>query len=520
MATLVGLNALEARRSQERALLATARAVSAAVDLDLARSMEAVEAMALSEPVSVRDWSRTRLRVRRMGIGADAWVVISDLAGAPLLNTVQEDKRQSALPEARPEFANIMATLSDGRPHVSNLFLGPATRRQVVAIDAVTPFARPAMVVSLVLDPKRFLDVAARQSLPADAMITIVDRQRRVLARSREHERYIGALATPVMIDAMAKSPEGVIPSRSLDQQRTIVAYTRSDLSGWTAMVVVPRRTFEAPILSNILGVSAIFVLLAGLSFLAVRGQSRAISGELAALERDARAVGHGEVVPGRKGGIGSFDRVQEALSRASIELDLREKRQKLLINELNHRVKNTLATVQALAAQTFRGAAPEPQAKFEQRLAALGGAHDLLTQTTWTEVDIRDVMIRCGQTSDDRVVAKGPQVMLSPEGALALCMCVHELTTNSLKYGALARDDGRVDVEWSAEPDGALTFSWSEAGGPPVSPPTREGFGTRLMDRLVRNELNGRLQRDYRPEGLVVRGRFLPTSSRFLKDF
>lgn len=89
MATLVGLNALEARRSQERALLATARAVSAAVDLDLARSMEAVQALAISDPVSERDWRRTRLRVQRMGIGANAWVVISDLAGAPLLNTVQ-----------------------------------------------------------------------------------------------------------------------------------------------------------------------------------------------------------------------------------------------------------------------------------------------------------------------------------------------------------------------------------------------------------------------------------------------
>lgn len=521
MGGLVGLNVLEAQKAQERALLETARAVSTAVDMDVVRNVEALEALASSDAVAARSWEGVRDRARRLHLGPRAWVSASDRSGARLLNTF-DDLSTGSLPQAHglPRPASVLTALSKRRPVISDLFSGAASGKPVVAIDAPAPNGDDDVVVSVILDPVRFLEAIERRPLPAGALVTLVDGRRRVIARSRDHARHLGASATPAMVAAMETAPEGVVPSRSLDGERTVVAYTRSSLSGWTAMVVVPRRTIEAPIWANLAGVAAVFLLLAGLSTFAVRHQSRTISGELDALERDATAMGRGDAVARRCGLIPGFDRVQGALSCASVELARRDERQRLLINELNHRVKNTLATVQALAAQTFRGAEPEARGKFEQRLAALGGAHDLLTQTTWADVEMHGVVARCGSGHDGRIQASGPSILLPPEAALALCMLVHELTTNSLKYGALSRPEGRVVVGWALGEAEEVGFTWRETGGPRVETPPSEGFGTKLMDRLVRHELNGRLDRQYEPGGLIVRGCFrLPEESRFRSD-
>jgi two-component sensor histidine kinase len=192
------------------------------------------------------------------------------------------------------------------------------------------------------------------------------------------------------------------------------------------------------------------------------------------------------------------------------------------MINELNHRVKNTLATVQSLAMQTFRGGDPHAPAKFDTRLAALASAHDLLTQTNWSDVSLADVVARCGAPADNRLIGRGPQVALSPQAALALCMCLHELTTNSLKYGALSAPVGRIDVTWTlAEAGKDLTFTWRERGGPRVAAPARQGFGTRLIDRLLRHELDGEATRSFEEGGLVFVARLRLTGvSRFDNDF
>ena len=228
------------------------------------------------------------------------------------------------------------------------------------------------------------------------------------------------------------------------------------------------------------------------------------------ALAGDANVVSAGGVVNRRASSILEVDRVQAAFRDASLDLHRRGERQSLLINELNHRVKNTLATVQALAVQTFRGGEVAKVRAFEERLVALSGAHDLLTRSTWSPVEIRDILSRCGDQLDGRIVGDGPAVMLAPEAALALSMILHELQTNSLKYGALSSADGIVRVEWAVSGD-QIDFSWRESGGPPVTEPTRKGFGTRLIDRLAQTDLGGNITREFRPEGLVVTSRFNP---------
>ena len=183
----------------------------------------------------------------------------------------------------------------------------------------------------------------------------------------------------------------------------------------------------------------------------------------------------------------------------------------RLMINELNHRVKNTLATVQSMASQTLRGE-PDPSVvyeKFEARLLGLSLAHDVLTRERWHGADLREVAERAldpfTTAASGQLAMDGPAVWLAPGAALSMALIFHELATNAVKYGALSTEAGRVDLTWTLEqPDETLTLTWAETGGPPVAAPTRKGFGSRLIERGLRGELRGTAAMTYAPAGFV----------------
>ena len=188
------------------------------------------------------------------------------------------------------------------------------------------------------------------------------------------------------------------------------------------------------------------------------------------------------------------------------------ERRQKLLIDELNHRVKNTLATVQSLARQTAR-AAPTPEQfreGFEGRLIALSKAHDQLTVHHWESADLRALIAGSlapyAAAGADRIVLRGEDVELRPRAVLTLAMAFHELTTNAAKYGALSAAGGRIEIRWQPveeENRRLLKIDWIELGGPPVVEPERRGFGSRLIEGSIAAELGGHARLAYEPGGL-----------------
>jgi PAS domain S-box-containing protein len=184
------------------------------------------------------------------------------------------------------------------------------------------------------------------------------------------------------------------------------------------------------------------------------------------------------------------------------------EEHQRLLIDELNHRVKNTLAIVQSIAHQTLRSNdVPAPVRRaFEGRLLALAGAHDVLTQKLWEPTSLGGLFSNAVASlglDASRVIVVGPRVRVPPKTAVSLAMAFHELATNALKYGSLSVPEGRVEVSWDQR-DERLRLQWQESGGPKVEPPARSGFGTRLIERSLAAELEGSALLDYRPGGLV----------------
>lgn len=196
-------------------------------------------------------------------------------------------------------------------------------------------------------------------------------------------------------------------------------------------------------------------------------------------------------------------------------EATLAQKRQALLMAELNHRVKNTLATVQSIAAQTLRTARDIPSARrdFEGRILALSRAHNLLSERQWSDAGIRTLVeSELSAYGVARYETSGHDIRLSPKAAIAVAMVLHELATNAAKYGALSGDAGHVRVSWHVE-DGSLRVDWRETGGPIVSAPEHEGFGSRMITRVVSGELGGTFGCDYLETGFTCSLR-IPTNS------
>lgn len=182
------------------------------------------------------------------------------------------------------------------------------------------------------------------------------------------------------------------------------------------------------------------------------------------------------------------------------------EEHQRLLVHELNHRVKNTLAVVQALAHQSFAGGRDLVRREaFEGRLVALAAAHNLLTNESWEAASLGDVIRSAAAPCDPegtRLTLDGPEMRVPPKTAVALALAIHELCTNAVKYGALSTDSGRVTVAWSVAGD-RMRLVWTEIGGPPVTPPRRRGFGSRMLERALAGELAGSVTLDFAPSGL-----------------
>jgi two-component sensor histidine kinase len=189
-------------------------------------------------------------------------------------------------------------------------------------------------------------------------------------------------------------------------------------------------------------------------------------------------------------------------------ELKLAEEAQRLLAQEVDHRSNNLLSLVQATVHFSVADTAGGIKAAIEGRIQALANVHKLLASSRWAGADLRTLVMDelkpyCLQDRS-RASVDGPDLTLKPQTAQLMAMALHELTTNAVKYGALAVPTGCVRVEWPLGPNGKFVLRWIEMGGPTVTPPTRQGFGTRVLDRALSAQLHGKMTFDWREKGLV----------------
>src|SRR5262245_17811251 len=211
-----------------------------------------------------------------------------------------------------------------------------------------------------------------------------------------------------------------------------------------------------------------------------------------------------GPLLDDAKASVGSIVTRTDVTERKRAEEQLT-----MLVAELNHRVKNILAIVQSVAAQTVRssGSLDVFTHAFSGRLRALAIAHDILTQTRWTGIGLKELLTAVLaphlSAEQERVTMEGPAILLSARATVPLSMALHELTTNAIKYGALSVRGGRIDISWTLTEDQSAELSWQEHGGPKVEPGTSSGFGTVLINRAITYDLDGTTKIDFDPSGV-----------------
>jgi two-component sensor histidine kinase len=403
--------------------------------------------------------------------------------------------------------------LATGRTEISNLYQGPVSGLQRVAVAAPAEIlaegAEPARhAVSIVLPYQTFVPILAGKGMPPGWAATLVDRQGIVVARSEAAEVHVARSPMRPFLDAIAQNDDGLLRAERRGGGPVVIAFARAPNSGYVAAASLPEAIFSASLRQALLQLAAwgLLLTLVGVGLAVLLG-TRIVAA--------IRALS----APDRRGsGTPRFREVDEIASR----LAEAERWRVLLMAEMNHRVKNTLMTVQALAAQTLKSTQDDPERfphEFAARLAALARAHDLLTATGWQTTDIGAVIAAglepwlTGPVRQIRV-SYGMPFQVAPRQAQALIVALHELATNAGKYGALSCPGGWVGLHCALAPDGTAAIDWTETGGPPlVSPPTRRGFGSRLLERALPNDLGpGAMVEVLRePGGLHASIRFAP---------
>lgn len=358
------------------------------------------------------------------------------------------------------------------------------------------------------------------RGLDSGGAIAIADRNGILIAREPDPERFVGTRIPDAYQPLVRAAQPGTEEVVSQDGTRRVLGYVPATVSPVGLYVSTGSASAEAFELIErstrrslaLLAAGAIATLVLAWWF----GRTY-ITHKVMRVVRTTETWRNGDLsartlMDGRDGEI---EAIAQAFDLLADELAVRERdkadhQRELLLNELTHRVRNVLATVQSVAALSFRNAqGPDAFRAFNSRLQALARSHELLTRKQWDSAEIgevvRDAIAPLRGDDDRRFAVSGPPVLLSSAGTVSVSMMLHELCTNAVKYGALSNESGRVSITWTAEArrdDIDFGLHWLEYGGPPVVAPTRAGFGSRLIPALAQ-EMGGEVQMSYLPEGL-----------------
>jgi two-component sensor histidine kinase len=455
-----------AEQAAEERVLQITRSTIAAVDRELQNRIAALEILALSPALQTGDIGAFRNDVQRF-LSRDedgAGISLSDASGQQLLNS------NAAPGEVLPPRTDIEATRSafaTQKPYVSNMYLGHFSKRPIFSIDV--PVMRDNQVVynlTFISPRAPFTNILQQLNLPRGWIISIFDRNAHHVARLPSLNEAEISSASSTLRPHLGTGSNRVVETISLEGVTILTAFTRSEETGWVVALGIPVETVSGPARQTLFTTFSIglLLLLVGLAF---------------------------------------ASRLATHLMRAEAHRDL-------LVNELNHRVKNTLSAVQAIVGRGLLGSsiATEQRNAIEARLLALSHVHNILSSHSWEGADLRAIAAAIIEPytigNSRRLVASGPSLTLKPRVAISMALVLNELVTNAAKYGALSTSDGIIELTWGTAGD-KVRITWKESGGPPVNPPAQTGYGTRFIERAVLSELDGAYVPSYSPEGLRV---------------
>jgi two-component sensor histidine kinase len=435
--------------------------------------------------------------------GPDGVVVCSSVPRSPPLNVAD-----------RPYFRRALETRS---LTVSDLLVGQLSGRKLLALVQPILDERGAVetVLILTLDPKVISDLLHRVPLPQDAIIGVLDRQGHRVARVPYVPAAIGTpLTDPGLFERLSGLREGHLVGRGDDDVVRFYGFAQSavaaDLIAYVGLARDPMFADADRRFLRRLALSAVAFVLAGLA--ALWFGSYAVRRPIMKLRTAMQRVAAGDLSVRAEvaSGIEELSELAASFDEMARKRRHAEEQQRILLRELNHRMKNSFAAVRSIAAQTLSHAGdPEDfQRAFDGRLDALSRASTLLTAGNWQVTDLRSLIEATLEPfrTEDNLRLRGPHVRLASEATLTLGLVLHELATNAAKYGAFSVAEGRVEIVWAVQSEAdspRLILDWTEHGGPPVQEPVRRGFGRSLIERSVAYELGGSAELTFASAGV-----------------
>ena len=434
-------------------VLQNTRSIQLVLDREMQGIVSGLTVLAGSDSLTRGDFEVFRGRVRAFlaQFPGHPSVIVGDRDGRQLFNS---SKAAGELLPPRSPRKDRDLVFQTRKAVFSELFIGSVSKHPIVTVT-VPVFRGEEIIYDLSFDPpiEIFQRIIEQQKPSGDWTISIFDQKGINFARVPNPETTIGMPASPTLAAVMFNAKEGQARTVSLEGVPLLTAFVHSDLTGWIPAAGIAEKTLVAPAVQTFLLTGVI-----GLAMLGI--------------------------------GLAFAIRMATTIARA-------EALHELLIDEINHRVKNTLATVQSLSSQTFRSSADgAARGKFDARLISLGRAYDILSAKKWEGADIGDVINATLEpfvsANSDRVRASGPRVAMSARSVIMLSMVLHELATNATKYGALSDSSGRVSVDWVMKPGDRVELHWRESNGPPVERPQHAGFGSALIEKGFAAQLGG----------------------------
>lgn len=474
----------ERERLEEQAV-EWARHIALIVDGELNGLVALLRGLASSTSLQNGDMRQLHAESVRLTTGRDKVIVLREFGSRQLTNT--QRPYGADLPPAVPIPDNDRETLRQGDPVISEVYPSPISGEPRVAVAIGVMTGGQMQVLAVTVPTTQFRDAIPK--VPTGWVIGVGDpRSGRFVSRSLRHDEVSGKKGDPNYF-AKASGKSGSFRAINLDGVSVLAGYYHGDISRWLFAANVPQAIVEAPLRQSVLALLMMGIVALFLSLFLAWTFGRNFTRAGSELAQRAGALGSGETLPPTSSHIEEFHAIGEALAKSSEKLQERDEQRLQLIAELNHRVKNTLAVVQSVATQTLRHSSSlaDARAAFSNRLQALAAAHDVLTRGNWSGAELREIItgVTAPYQTSAQIRFEGPRVSLQPTKAVALAMVFNELATNAAKYGALSSEAGTVAVTWTVEEDSGvptLKLLWHEHGGPAVTPPERQGFGSRLI--------------------------------------
>lgn len=414
--------------------------------------------------------------------------------GTPLPKRTAFDAERRAIETGRPQVSGLQQAVVDGQPIVT------------IAVPVrIAGQIRYALNVGL---SPRYLSTLMDDYVSGGLVGSIIDQQGILLARRPllDGDDLIGQPTIPAVRSHVGQVSAWWIKAISRPGVATYTSLLRSDQSGWTVNLALPREAIDGPLHRTIEWIVALTLFTFVLGLALARLLAHRFLAEFSDLERYVSGLQNGVVSP-TIGRIAEVNRMKQVLHLVGGELASALRQQRDLLDEINHRVKNTLGTVQSIARLSRSSASDVDHyvAAFEGRILALSEAYNLLTENNWVGADVRAIVERtlAPYAGPDRLTISGPSLLLPPKLTLALSATIQELSTNAAKYGAFSTPSGKLEIAWTGQESGIVRLIWIERDGPLVRKPTRRGFGTKMITRMFGAETGWSVDLDFDPDGL-----------------